>query len=363
MEKAKISAIQLFVMMFLFEMGSALVVSLGIGAKKDAWVAVLLGMLGGVALFFVYYSLYRHYPTLPFIHYVSKIFGKYLGWVIGLLYIVYWLYSSARNLRDFGDLLLSSSMPKTPLLVLNMLMIVAICYVIYLGVEVIGRTGELLTMILIFFIIIGNLFVYLSGNVDMHNLGPFLENGWKPILKTAYPATTLFPFGEMFAFSMIIPYLNKQELVKKVWLFALLSSGLLLSYTISLNIAVLGVEEVERSTFPLLSTIGKVNLFDFIQRLDAMVVFAFLITMFFKTSIFFYCALIAIVELFKLKEHQQIVFPIGIIILFLSMIIASNFSEHIEEGLNIVPYYLHCNFLIILPLCMLLVAKIRKHFK
>jgi spore germination protein KB len=47
MEKAKISVIQLFAMMFLFELGSALVVSLGSNAKKDAWLAILLGVCGG----------------------------------------------------------------------------------------------------------------------------------------------------------------------------------------------------------------------------------------------------------------------------------------------------------------------------
>ncbi|WP_251032729.1 hypothetical protein [Bacillus sp. ISL-7] len=67
--------------------------------------------------------------------------------------------------------------------------------------------------------------------------------------------------------------------------------------------------------------------------------------------------------MFKLRNHQQIVLPTGIIIVFLSMIIASNFAEHIEEGLIIAPYYLHSIFLLIIPLLMLVVAMIRKRFK
>ncbi|MGM0879360.1 MAG: GerAB/ArcD/ProY family transporter, partial [Bacillota bacterium] len=123
MEKAKISVIQLFVIMFLFELGSALVVSYGVTAKKDAWLAILLGMCGGIVLFFIYYFLFRQYPNLPLTGYARKIFGKYLGWVIGLLYVVYFLYEAARNLRDFGDLLLTSTMPKTPLLAINILFV------------------------------------------------------------------------------------------------------------------------------------------------------------------------------------------------------------------------------------------------
>jgi spore germination protein KB len=363
MEKAKISVIQLFALMFIFELGTALVVSYGIDAKKDAWLAILLGMCFGIVLFFIYYFLFRQYPHVPLTGYAKKIFGKYLGWTIGLLYILYFLYMAARLLRDFGELLLSSTMPETPLLAINILFILTICYVLYLGIEVLARTAEVFIVILCFLGFVGNFLILVSGNVRLHNLLPFLEHGWKPILTTAFPLVTTFPFGELLVFTFLLPYLNRSTSVKKVWLSSLIISGLILSYTAGINTSVLGVEEVERSTFPLLSTIGKINLFEFIQRLDAIVVFTLLITVFFKTSIFFYAALIGIADLFKLKNHQQMVLPTGFIIIFLSMVMAANFSEHIEEGLNITVHFLHIPFLIIIPLFMLLVSTIRNHFK
>jgi spore germination protein KB len=68
-------------------------------------------------------------------------------------------------------------------------------------------------------------------------------------------------------------------------------------------------------------------------------------------------------DLFKLKNHQQIIIPTGGVILFLSMIIASNFAEHIEEGLIIAPYYIHSIFVLIIPLLMFVIVMIRKCFK
>ena len=363
MEKAKVSAIQLFALMFLFEMGTALVVSYGIGAKRDAWLAILLASGAGIVLFFIHYSLFRQYPNLPLTGYARKIFGKYPGWIIGLLYILYFLYIAARNLREFGDILLTSTLPETPLLAILILFVLAICYVLSLGIEVLARTAEIFIIVLVFIGFIGNLLVFLSGNLDIRNLQPFLENGWKPILTTVFPLSISFPFGEMIVFTMLLPYLNRPESVKKVWLSALISSGFALSWTTSLDIAVLGVEQVERSTFPLLSTIGKVNLMEFLQRLDAIVVLTLLITVFFKASIFFYSAVIGIVDLFKLKNHQQVVFPVGVILIFLSMVIASDFAEHMEEGLVITGYYLHIPFLMIIPLLMLVVSLIRNRFQ
>jgi spore germination protein KB len=363
MEKAKVSAVQLFALIFLFELGTMLVVSYGIGAKKDAWLAILLGMGGGIVLFFVYYALFRQYPNLPLTGYARKIFGKYVGWVIGLMYVLFFLYDAARGLRDFGDLLLASTLPKTPLLPIIIFMTLTICYVIYLGIEVLGRTAEVFIVILFFLGFSGNLLVFLSGNVSLDNLKPFLEDGWKPVLTTVFPLTIFNPFGEMIVFTMLLPYLNRPKLVKKVWLSAVILSGLILSYTASLNIAVLGVDRVENSTFPLLATLGMVNIAEFLQRLDAIVIFTFLITMFFKITIWFYCGLIGIVDLFNLKNHQQIVLPIGIIIIFFSMTIASDFAEHIEEGLKVMQYPIHLPLMVIIPLLMLVIALIRNGFK
>jgi len=362
MEKAKVSVIQLFAMMFIFNLGTSLIVAYGIGAKKDAWLAVLLGMCMGMVLFFIYYSLFRQYPNLPLTRYTREIFGKNLGWIIGLLYVLGFLYMAARNVRDFGSLLVSSTLPETPLLAVNVSLVLVICYVLYLGIEVLGRTAEVFIVVLLLFGVVGNFFVLVSGNVDFHQLRPFLEHGGKLPLTVAFRDVFFFPYGEMIAFTMLLPYLNRPKLVKKVWLSAMVSSGLLLSWTASLNIAVLGVDTVGRSVFPTLLTIGKVNLFDFIERLDAIVVFTMLLTVFFKVSIFFYGAVIGMVDLFKLNTHQQILLPIGGIVIFLSMTMASSFPEHLEEGHYVLHYYF-IGFHLIIPLLMLLVAMIRNGFK
>jgi spore germination protein KB len=45
------------------------------------------------------------------------------------------------------------------------------------------------------------------------------------------------------------------------------------------------------------------------------------------------------------------------------MAIASNFSEHIEEGHDITSYYIHIPLHIIIPLLMLVITLIRNRFK
>ncbi|MBE5102064.1 GerAB/ArcD/ProY family transporter [Priestia aryabhattai] len=363
MKKEKISVIQLFALMFIFDMGSSVVVSYGINAGKAAWLAILLGMCGGIILFFIYYFLYRQYPTIRFTGYARKIFGKYVGWIIGLLYCLYFLYIAARNVRDLGDLLVSSTLTETPLFAVITSLVLVICYVIYLGTEALGRTAEVFIVILLLLGITGNFFVFVSGEVHIHNLRPFLENGWGPILNTVFPTLIAYPFGQMLVFTMLLPALNRPTLTKKVWLSALICSGLTLAWTSSLNIAVLSIDTAERSTFPTLTTVGKVNLFDFIERLDAIVVFILLITIFFKASILLHCTILGITDLFKLENGKRVVFLLGGILIFLSMVMASNYSEQREEGGYVLDYYLNFPLLIVIPLCMLIISIIRNHIK
>ena len=354
MEKAKLSVIQLFALMFIFELGTALVVSYGTNAGKDAWLSILLAMCGGIVLFYIFYFLFRQYPNLPFTGYIREIFGKYIGWIVGLLYCLHFLYICGRNVRELGDLLVSSTLSETPLLAINLTLVLVMCYVIHLGIEVVGRTAEVLGAA-------GNFFVLVSGDVDFHQIRPFLEHGWKPIFTTAFPHLLIFPFGEMIAFTMLLPYLNRPQLAKRAWVGAVTSSGLILTWMFVLNTSVLGIDVMQRSVFPTLTAVGKVNLFDFIERLDAIVVFTLLITVFFKASIYLYAAVIGIADLFKLKTHHQILFPTGTIVIFLSLTMASSFSEQGEEGfLN---QYLSIVLLIVVPLLMLAVSIIRNRFK
>jgi spore germination protein KB len=360
MEKAKLSVIQLFALMFIFEMGTALVVSYGTNARKDAWLAILLALCGGIVLFYIFHFLYRQYPNLLFTGYIRELFGKYLGWIVGLLYCLHFLYICGRNVRELGDLLVSSTLSETPLLAINLTLVLVICYVIHLGIEVVGRTAEVFMVVLLLLGAAGNFFVLVSGDVDFHQIRPFLEHGWKPIFTTAFPHLLIFPFGEMIAFTMLLPYLNRPQLVKRAWLAAVISSGVILSWTVLLNTSVLGIDVMERSVFPTLTAVGKVNLFDFIERLDAIVVFTLLITVFFKASIYLYAAVIGIADLFKLRTYHQILFPTGTIVIFLSLTMASSFSEQGEEGfLN---HYLSIALLIVVPMIMLLVSIIRNHF-
>ncbi|MEK4223532.1 GerAB/ArcD/ProY family transporter [Bacillus sp. FSL W8-0116] len=356
MEKAKIDGLQLFILIFLFEMGSAIVLPLSVQTRQDAWISVLGGMLGGLVLFLIYQRLYLYYPNKLMTTYIQDILGTVLGRIIGFVYVVYFLYLAARVLRDFGELLVTFSYPETPVLIINAIMMATLVYALNKGIEVMARTSELSFVVLYILAIIGFVLVFVSGLVKIDHLRPMLENGIKPILKAVATETLYVPFGEMIVFTMILPYLNRPEKAKAVGLSAVTISGINLMIITAINIGVLGVDLFSRAVFPLLATIQQIEMPDFLERLDIFFLIALVIGGFFKIGLFFYAATIGAAEIFRISDYKKLVYIVAIIILFASISIADNYFEHIKEGLNLVPIYLHLPFQIVLPLILLIIA-------
>ncbi|MEH7155725.1 GerAB/ArcD/ProY family transporter [Neobacillus drentensis] len=362
----KISAFQLFCLMYLFELGSAIVVGLGLQAKQDAWLAILLGMVGGICLFQIYHFLYLQFPDQPLTSYITKILGKFIGTPLALIYCFYFLYIAGRVLRDFGDLLITSALDETPLIMINALMVLLITYGLSRGIEVIGRTSETVFFLMLLFGFIGITFTNFSGIVKLVNLAPLFESGWKTLSSTVLKQTYTFPFGEMIAFTMILPHLNNQLNGRKIGIFALLASGITLSITVALEIAVLGAKGVAFSQFPLLDMIGQVNIGDFIQRLDIIVVATLIIGVFIKITVFFYAGYLGLTSIFHItKKKQKALFLLilGTLILISSIKMSSNFAEHLKVGLKWVPIYLHLPLQTGVPLLLFLITWLRKSLR
>jgi spore germination protein KB len=362
MEKVRISSYQLFILVVLFELGTAILFNPGGLAKQDAWIANLLGLAAGLLLFWVYYRLFRYYPDIPLTSYAQKIIGKWLGSIIASLYIVYFLYQSSRILRDIGELLITTLYNQTPLLVLNTFMLFTLLYGAFKGIEVVARVGELCFPIVYLLAISGFLAILLTDIVHLDNLKPILENGGGIILKTVVRSTLNFPFGEMVVFTMLLPYLNKPKKVLHICLGGVLLSGINITITSIINIAVLGVDLFIRSPFPLFNTIRKIELSTFLQRLDVFFILYLIVAGFFKLYLYFYVAVVGAADLFKIKNQTKLVLPLGTLIFFGSITIASNYAEHIKEGIFLIPYFIHMPFQVIIPVILLIVAFF-KHFK
>ncbi|MFD0672431.1 endospore germination permease [Cohnella sp. GCM10027633] len=353
--------LHLFAWVVLFELGSAVVIPIGMEAKQGAWLVILAGCLIGVAFMGgVYGPLFRMFPDMPLTGYLRRILGSVPGWIVGFAYMLYFIYIAGRNTRDFGDLLAAASYDATPMFAIDALMVLAVGYVLHLGIEVFGRTA------FVFFVFTGGIFalivvlVLFSDMADAHRMLPVLPDGWQPVWKALYPTNITFPFGEMIVMTMFLPHLNRRFKPVRIGIGAMALSAALLCVAMFVNVSVLGIEIAGRATFPLFTSLSRLRLAEFVQRMDAVVLLLLVISSFFKIGTFMFAAVLAARDLFKTVNYKTLVLPVALVVLVSSLLMAGSLTEHLEEGLKIVPYYLHLPFQFAIPVLLLLVGWLRR---
>jgi spore germination protein KB len=357
--KEKISLWQLFILLFIFEGGSALVVGIGAEAKNDAWIAVLMATFIGIFIVLLYLFLIQKGENQNFFQLLEKCFGKWLGKMLIFIYILYFFYIGARVLRDFGELMVTTIFEQTPIEFISLSMMLLIAYILYLGVEVLARVSEIFIpymALFIFFIAFGLQF---SDEIEFTNLLPILGDGIGPVIKAVFPTLVTFPFGELIAFTLIFPLVSSNK-IKMGTIVAVCISGIMLSFTAILQITTLGENIRSRSTYPMLSAAREISLLNFIERVDLLIVFIMMFGIIVKVAVWFYGGLLGLELIFK-RPNRQFVLPMALLIAYFSIVISPNFTEHMVEGLKVVPLYFHIPFQLVIPLILMLFLLFRKN--
>lgn len=356
--KENISLWQLFILILLFHLGSAIVVNLGEEAGNSAWISILIACVAGLILVGIYFKLLNWFPNKNLFEILEVCLGKWLGRLIGILYITYFFLIASFVLRDFGELMVSTIFTRTPLEFIHLTMILLILYILLLGIEVLGRISEIFIPYALTFLLFLGVGIALSGELDIENIFPIFGVGIKSILKPVFTELMFFPFGEFIAFMVIIPYVTKVQYAVKTGVSAYLLSGLFLCYSSFLQITTLGSLK-NRANFPLLSAARDISLLNFIERVDLLIVFIMMLGIIVKVSVFFYGGMKGLENIFQIP-YRSFAFPMAMIVALSSIMIGENYPTYINMGIQVIPKYLHTLFQILIPIILLALAFLNK---
>ncbi|MEY8000117.1 GerAB/ArcD/ProY family transporter [Clostridium sp. Mt-5] len=352
--KEKISIYQFFILMTMIPYGTASLFFLAPEAKQDVWIALLLYALPGILLQIVYITLYDKYPKDTLVTYMPKIYGKFIGNILSIIYITFFSYISIRVFRDLLELTASFALRHTSKLIFGLVFMIPIIYAVYTGIENISSLIQFYFIILLT-IKLGSFFLILLSSDDMfklQNLKPVLDNGILNVLKNSWQLIT-FPYGETIVFTMLYPFVLQKNKIKKAAILSIMVDALLLSFNSIVFICTLGVDFATLSNFPLFETYRLMHIGDFLSRLDILFMILFLVEGFFKLSIFLYTAVLGASQVFNLKQNRFLFIPF--IVLILSLLLEKNYPQHINIGLNYVPKYISLPLEIVLPTLTLII--------
>lgn len=354
----RLSKHQLFTLMFIFEVGSTTLFALGINAKQDAWIVILLALLIGMGFAWVYTELYNAFPDKNYAEMIIKILGKKLGIILALLYVLDCLWHAARNAREFGELIVMNALQETPLWVVIFIFILVSLYALFKGIEAFARASEVVMPILFLFIVGLYILVSISGIMDFSKLKPILGSGFKPVLKTL-PSVVMFPYGEIFVFLMYWKYANEKSTVRPAVMEVLLLSGIMLCLTSIMNISVLGVKYTSIATVPLLETIRLINIGTAISNLDVIGIVIMFFGGFFKMTIYLNAVVEILITVFKIKNYKLTLILFSAFLLWFSIAFEPSYAYHQW----MYPFDIHYFTIIysnVFPLLLLMIYWIKK---
>ena len=247
-----------------------------------------------------------------------------------------------------------TSLTETPLIVIMLSFSIIIIVAARLGIEVIGRISTYALPVVILILILME--VLSISQMNFNYIKPYFAHGLPKIARAGFSAFT-FPFGESVIFLGIFYSLKKRGSAYKVFLTGVITASIVLITLTLVNTFILGPVK-DDFYFPSYSSFSRIQLGNFLQRMEGTISVSYAITCFIKASVCLFVTCKGISYIFKLTDYRFITIQTGLVMTYLAFILYENTVEMENWVLNIYDYYA-IPFQVIIPLFIWVWAEIK----
>lgn len=354
MQKEQITDKEAICLVMVFVIGSSLILGIGGEAKNDIWIAEIVSIIMFIPMLFIFSRILSLFPGKDLFDVLDMTLGKVVGKMVASIYIWYAFHLGAVVLRNFGEFINVVAMPETPMLV-PLLCLGWVCITgVRLGIEVLGRTTTYFLPAILFILVMVELLAI--PELHLNNMKPVLGNGLTPVLMGGFQ-TFSFPFAETVLFIGVFGSLKKKESPFRVYYWGIMISAIIIMIVTLRNITVLGYM-LSSFKFPSYAAVSRINVGDFLQRIEVTVAIVFLYSVFIKSSICLLVACKGIGKVFNLKDYRSIAIQTGLLMIYFSYIIYDNSMEMRYWAFKVYPYYAF-PMQVILPIIIWIFAEIK----
>ncbi|WP_155985763.1 GerAB/ArcD/ProY family transporter [Paenibacillus gorillae] len=355
--KEHISGWQFFLITVNYSLGTAFFIRPGsmiASTKQDGWMIPLLASVFMLAVLWIWLGMAKVYPNLSIVQLAVEVAGKPIGGFIALLYIWYFIQTSSWVTRNLGDFMKTILMPNTPITAFHIMFLAIACYAAIKGVETIARTSEILTPFVIFVML--TIYVCALKEWDWGKLEPMFQSSFNKLMKDTGPVIG-FPYLETVTIMMLAPHVKSR--LKTALLLGMTVTTLLLSGIVLITVGVLGASRSSHQVYPLYTIVKELQIAEFIENLESTIVISWTIWIFLKLCIAYYCAVIGICQLFKLKNRTGAAIPLIFLIAGIAITLNDNVIGNIAWDKRYIFQY-SCFYGIVLPLLLWMLGKFKK---
>ncbi|NGQ95753.1 endospore germination permease [Brevibacillus sp. SYP-B805] len=323
-EKGKISAAQSAMMLYLGIVPTAILTTPAITykfAKQDLWISPIWAISAWITIF-IAFRFHHMYPGLNIVQASEQIVGRVLGKLIGFILPFFYLYLNGIVIREYGEFLVGAFLHQTPLIVVTGSMVLVCALAVRGGVEIVGRFAQLFLPAFVALF----LFIILTIIPDLNPLYmlPIMEGGILPSIAGAGVLQSWF--SEFLTVSFLLPFVTDREKAAKSTMISLFAVILTLVISNLATLLLLG-EMTGNYTYPFLILARYISLADFFTHLESLYMAIWVLGAFVKICLFFYVSVLGTAQWLDLSDYRPLVFPLGFLLMLLSIWVAPNLQE------------------------------------
>ncbi len=326
--KQRISNLQIIFLTANFIFSSAVIslpqIIVQIGGQ-NAWLVPILLFPILYLIILVIFGKKRNHERLNNLFIIGKNFrASEIGFIIFFALVV--VVAFLHDLRALMDFVATVLLPATPINMVMVLSILTISYITLAGLEVISRINSIHVGLLLFIILM--LPFLLINEIDLGNLKPLPSlHTISSLLQTSYLSFSWM--GEMLFIIIIIANVNPVHEARNAVISGTAVGLFLFFLILFLEITVLGTKIVGESVYPTYILIQQINLSDFLDRLDLIIVAFWLPAFIAKLAYLLYALNHCFSFIYKSNTNKFLI-PIAFILGFLSILLFKNNLDHLN---------------------------------
>lgn len=289
-------------------------------AGQDAWISVLLG--GCIPLFVVVMIalLGRRLPGLTLVEMTDAVFGRYLGKVFSLIYIIWPLLLIIVITRHFIFIVNNYLLPQTPVWVLVLLILLAVGYLAKEDAKVLGRISELFFYLAfpVYFLLLPSL-----HEASILNFLPVGDAGLQPILKGAVSCALVYSGSSVLL--VILPFITRPAEVLRIGLKGVIVTILTYFYMVVIAISVFGGDGVRALRWPVLVLLKTVEV-PVIERMEFLFLIMWVPVFYRVVAVHWFAAAFSCARMLGLRNHKLVVWAV-LPLLFVGMLLIRDVDQ------------------------------------
>lgn len=302
---------------------------------RDAWLTVLLSTIWASLIVALSFYLAGRIGERTLIQYSLDVLGRWAGGLVALFFIGFLLFQAALTIRSFRTFMLTVFYEKTPVIFMELVMVLVIILAVRTGLELISRLNELLLPVgVAILFLVGILGVW---ELDLAEFQPVLEAGFAPVMSGSLRLVVYLAQGALI-YLMLYPYIKRGGglLITSLAVFSL---GPMMLVGV-MAIGVFGIAATSEMRFVALELVRNINIGGFIQNLDALIMAIWYGGVIAKLVILVYLSCLGLSQWLGLEAPTPPLLPLVVLLVAYNNIMFANpveivtFIEQVEPGLN-----------------------------